>query len=80
MPALLLQVMNRLDGVDAEVKSFFAPVARLVLSSRDPQDALEVRGVLLLCTSGRCDVWVLSGSVRLQKRQSADRLVLAVVL
>eukprot|EP00887_Chlorella_sp_A99_P007182 scaffold2.g7182.t1 len=35
------QVMTRLDGVDSEVRAFFAPVARLVLSSKDPQEALE---------------------------------------
>lgn len=35
--------MYRLDGVDAEVKSYFAPVAKLVLASRDPQEAMEVR-------------------------------------
>ncbi|KAL4420664.1 hypothetical protein ABPG75_010320 [Micractinium tetrahymenae] len=35
------QVMYRLDGVDAEVKSYFAPVAKMVLSSRDPQEAME---------------------------------------
>jgi hypothetical protein len=34
------QVMYRLDGVDEEVKSYFAPVAKLVLSSRDPQEAM----------------------------------------
>lgn len=36
------QVMYRLDGVDDEVRAFFAPVARTVLSSKDPQEALEV--------------------------------------
>lgn len=36
--------MYRLDGVDAEVKSYFGPVARMLLSQRDPQEALEVRG------------------------------------
>lgn len=35
--------MYRLDGVDDEVRSYFAPVAKMVLSSRDPQEALEVR-------------------------------------
>jgi hypothetical protein len=35
--------MYRLDGVDEEVKSYFAPVAKLVLSSRDPQEAMVVR-------------------------------------
>lgn len=33
-------VMNRLDNVDAEVKTYFAPVAKLVLASRDPLDAV----------------------------------------
>lgn len=44
-PALCpsLQVMSRLDGVDPEVRDFFAPVARLVLASRDPQ--VRTRGV-----------------------------------
>jgi ATP-dependent RNA helicase DDX21 len=32
--------MNRLDNVDAEVKTYFAPVAKLVLASRDPLDAV----------------------------------------
>lgn len=36
--------MYRLDGVDAEVKSYFGPVARMLLSQRDPQEALEVGG------------------------------------
>jgi hypothetical protein len=35
--------MYRLDGVEPEVRSYFEPVARMVLASRDPQDALEVR-------------------------------------
>ncbi|KAI7840607.1 hypothetical protein COHA_005757 [Chlorella ohadii] len=35
------QVMYRLDGVEPEVKSYFGPVARLLLSQRDPQEALE---------------------------------------
>ena len=34
--------MYRLDGVDAEVRSYFEPVAKLVLSSRDPQEAMMV--------------------------------------
>lgn len=38
-----LQVMYRLDGVDSEVRSFFAPVAKMLLAERDPQEALEVR-------------------------------------
>lgn len=33
--------MYRLDGVDAEVKSYFAPVASLLLSQRDPHEALQ---------------------------------------
>lgn len=41
---LCVQVMYRLDGVDAEVKSYFGPVARMLLSQRDPQEALEVGG------------------------------------
>ncbi len=36
------QVMNRLDGVDPEVKSYFSNVAKLILDSRNPQDAMEV--------------------------------------
>lgn len=36
------QVMHRLDNVEQEVRSYFAPVAKLVLASRDPQEALEV--------------------------------------
>jgi ATP-dependent RNA helicase DDX21 len=36
------QVMYRLDNVDEEVRSYFSPVAKMVLSSRDPQEALEV--------------------------------------
>lgn len=36
------QVMYRLDKVDEEVRSYFSPVAKLVLASRDPQEALEV--------------------------------------
>lgn len=39
--------MYRLDGVDEEVKSYFAPVAKLVLASRDPQEAMVVSGSLL---------------------------------
>ncbi|GAB4820300.1 hypothetical protein N2152v2_007346 [Parachlorella kessleri] len=35
------QVMNRLDGVDPEVKSYFSNVAKLILDSRNPQDAME---------------------------------------
>ena len=35
------QVMYRLDGVDEEVRAIFAPVARTVLASSDPQEALE---------------------------------------
>ncbi|PRW21064.1 glutamate--cysteine chloroplastic isoform A [Chlorella sorokiniana] len=35
------QVMYRLDGVDAEVRSYFGPVARMLLAERDPQEALE---------------------------------------
>ncbi|EFN52705.1 hypothetical protein CHLNCDRAFT_36787, partial [Chlorella variabilis] len=35
------QVMYRLDGVDAEVRKYFTPVAKMLLSSRDPQEALE---------------------------------------
>ena len=36
------QVMYRLDNVEQEVRSYFSPVAKLVLASRDPQEALEV--------------------------------------
>ena len=36
------QVMHRLDGVDSEVKSYFSNVAKLILDSRNPQDAMEV--------------------------------------
>ncbi len=36
------QVMHRLDNVEQEVRSYFAPVAKMVLASRDPQEALEV--------------------------------------
>lgn len=36
------QVMYRLDNVEQEVRSYFAPVAKMVLASRDPQEALEV--------------------------------------
>ena len=44
--------MYRLDDVDAEVKKYFEPVARMILSSRDPQDAMEVRGVRVLRGGG----------------------------
>lgn len=36
------QVMYRLDNVEQEVRSYFSPVAKMVLASRDPQEALEV--------------------------------------
>lgn len=36
------QVMYRLDNVEEEVRSYFSPVAKMVLASRDPQEALEV--------------------------------------
>lgn len=36
------QVMHRLDNVDEDVRTYFSPVAKMVLSSRDPQEALEV--------------------------------------
>jgi ATP-dependent RNA helicase DDX21 len=34
------QVLRRLDNVDASVKEFFAPAAKLVLESEDPQNAM----------------------------------------
>lgn len=34
--------MYRLDNVEQEVRSYFSPVAKMVLASRDPQEALEV--------------------------------------
>ena len=43
------QVMYRLDGVDAEVRKYFTPVAKMLLSSRDPQEALEVGPCLWFC-------------------------------
>ncbi|KAI8102875.1 hypothetical protein M9434_005667 [Picochlorum sp. BPE23] len=36
------QVMYRLDNVEKDVRAYFAPVAKMVLASRDPQEALEV--------------------------------------
>ncbi len=44
--------MYRLDGVEPEVKSYFGPVARLLLSQRDPQEALEVRAASLFIQFG----------------------------
>lgn len=41
MTAAAKQVMRRLDGVDDEVREYFRPVAQLLLSSRDPQEAME---------------------------------------
>lgn len=41
MTAAAKQVMRRLDNVEDEVKAYFAPIANLVLTSRDPQDAME---------------------------------------
>ena len=38
--ARLRQVLRRLDNVDPGVKEFFAPAAKLVLQSEDPQDAM----------------------------------------
>jgi ATP-dependent RNA helicase DDX21 len=34
--------MHRLDNVEKDVRAYFAPVAKMVLASRDPQEALEV--------------------------------------
>ena len=49
-----LQVMYRLDGVDPEVRSYFSPVAKMVLASRNPQEAMEVSGCACGCW-GRAD-------------------------
>ncbi|KAL6784682.1 hypothetical protein ACKKBG_A02765 [Auxenochlorella protothecoides x Auxenochlorella symbiontica] len=41
MEAAARQVMTRLDGVEEEVRAFFRPVARRILASREPAEALE---------------------------------------
>jgi ATP-dependent RNA helicase DDX21 len=41
MSAAAKQVMGRLDQLDKDVVSFFSPVAKQVLASKDPQVALE---------------------------------------
>jgi hypothetical protein len=46
--------MYRLDGVDPEVRSYFSPVAKMVLASRNPQEAMEVSGCACGCW-GRAD-------------------------
>lgn len=38
--AVRAQVLRRLDNVDPGVKEFFAPAAKLVLESDDPQNAM----------------------------------------
>ena len=58
--------MYRLDGVDPEVRSYFSPVAKMVLASRNPQEAMEVSGCACGCWQGaHCSV------VRLPRRLAA---------
>ena len=40
MEASAKQVLRRLDNVDDDVKAFFEPAAKLVMSQGDPQDAM----------------------------------------
>jgi hypothetical protein len=75
-PLPLMQVMYRLDGVDPEIKTYFSSVAKMILDSRNPQDALEVgaagaeglgcQGLLFLAAGraagGAC--WVAGGAAR----------------
>lgn len=73
------QCMYRLDGVDEEVRSYFAPVAKLVLSSKDPQDALTAA---LAALSGiktipepRSLLTLQEGYVTLQMMSAPGRIV-----
>lgn len=73
------QVMYRLDGVDDEVRAYFAPVARTVLSSKDPQEALEAA---LAALSGiktipepRSLLTMQEGYVTLQMMSAPGRIV-----
>ena len=73
------QVMYRLDGVDEAVRAYFAPVARTVLSSRDPQEALEIA---LAALSGikeipepRSLLTMQEGYVTLQMMSAPGRIV-----
>jgi ATP-dependent RNA helicase DDX21 len=73
------EVMYRLDGVDDEVREYFAPVAKTVLASKDPQAALEAA---LAALSGiksipepRSLLTMQEGFVTLQIMSSPGRIV-----
>lgn len=50
--------MYRLDGVDPEVRGYFTPVAKMVLASRNPQEAMEVGARLPAWLAGWLSGWL----------------------